>query len=113
MSCFPREYLELEITPSQERVHEIVDQLLVHLNCTLNKVKSVLLVEDLIDSLKVWLLCMFVGLNNESTLFSLVFAYLLVAHLHRGLVQWSHTGHPRLHWCILAAQGVRVEQESN
>ncbi|XP_054153054.1 reticulon-3-like isoform X2 [Oppia nitens] len=47
-----KEYLEVEITPSPERIHQIVDNLLSHLNCTLNKLRSVFLVEDIIDSLK-------------------------------------------------------------
>ena len=50
---FFREYLDYDITPSEERIHEIVDQLLVYLNCTLKRLRSVILVEDLIDSIKV------------------------------------------------------------
>ncbi|CAG2166803.1 unnamed protein product [Oppiella nova] len=47
-----KEYLEVEITPSSERIHEIVDSFLSHFNRTLNKLRSVFLVEDIIDSLK-------------------------------------------------------------
>jgi len=47
-----KEYLEVEITPSTERIHEIVDSLLSHVNRTVNKLRSVFLVEDIIDSLK-------------------------------------------------------------
>jgi len=47
-----KEFLEVPITPSPERVHQLVDVVLAHLNCTLNKLRSVFLVEDIIDSLK-------------------------------------------------------------
>jgi hypothetical protein len=47
-----KEYLEIEITPSSERIHEIVDSFLSHSNCTINKLRSVFLVEDIIDSIK-------------------------------------------------------------
>lgn len=48
-----REYLDLEITPSNERVHQIVDLLLKRFNATIVKLRGVFLVEDIIDSLKV------------------------------------------------------------
>lgn len=42
----------MEITPSNDRVHQMVDVVLKHGNCVLRKVRSVFLVEDIIDSLK-------------------------------------------------------------
>lgn len=47
-----KEYLEIEFTPSQERIHEIVDSLVSHATCFVNRLRSVLLVEDIVDSLK-------------------------------------------------------------
>lgn len=47
-----REYLEVEITPPNERVHQMVDVVLKHVNAVLRKLRSVFLVEDIIDSLK-------------------------------------------------------------
>lgn len=49
----PREYLEIQITPSQERIHEIVESAIVHGTTFINRLRSVLLVEDIVDSLKV------------------------------------------------------------
>ena len=46
------EYLEVEITPPNERVHQMVDVVLKHVNAVLRKLRSVFLVEDIIDSLK-------------------------------------------------------------
>lgn len=48
-----REYLEIEIAPSQDRIHEVVDTVVAHAACFVNRMRSVLLVEDIIDSLKV------------------------------------------------------------
>ncbi|KAH9392489.1 Reticulon-like protein, partial [Tyrophagus putrescentiae] len=47
-----KEYLEIEIAPPQERIHEIVDSVVAHGTCFINRMRSVLLVEDLVDSLK-------------------------------------------------------------
>jgi len=47
-----KEYLDVEIVPSSDRVHQIVDVLLKHFNNTIIKLRSVFLVEDIIDSLK-------------------------------------------------------------
>jgi len=47
-----KEYLEGEITPPNERVHQIVDVVLGHVNATVVKLRSVFLVEDIVDSLK-------------------------------------------------------------
>lgn len=63
MSCFPRsgvrlmtwchsELLEVEITPPNERVHQMVDMVLKHVNAVLRKLRGVFLVEDIVDSLK-------------------------------------------------------------
>lgn len=54
---FLREYLEIEIAPPQERIHEIVDSVVAHGTCFINRMRSVLLVEDLVDSLKVLSSC--------------------------------------------------------
>jgi len=47
-----KEYLDVPITPTPERVHQLVDVALAHFNATLNKLRSVFLVEDIIDSVK-------------------------------------------------------------
>ena len=46
------EYLEVEVTPPEERVHQMVDVMLKHVNAVLRKMRSVFLVEDIVDSLK-------------------------------------------------------------
>lgn len=48
-----REYLDVDITPNNEKVHQVVDVILKHLGSTLLKLRSVFLVEDIVDSLKV------------------------------------------------------------
>lgn len=48
-----RDYLEVEISPPNERVHQVVDVLLKHVNAVVTKLRSVFLVEDIVDSLKV------------------------------------------------------------
>ncbi|XP_027202554.2 uncharacterized protein LOC113796472 [Dermatophagoides pteronyssinus] len=47
-----KEYLEVDLTPNQERAHEIADQILSHFNCFVNRMRSVLLVEDYVESFK-------------------------------------------------------------
>jgi len=47
-----KEYLELEVTPPNERVHQVVDVVLSHVNSVAVKLRSVFLVEDIVDSLK-------------------------------------------------------------
>ncbi|KAI2805145.1 hypothetical protein RDWZM_008518 [Blomia tropicalis] len=47
-----KEYLEIEIAPSQERINEIVASFVSHGTCFINRMRSVLLVEDIVDSLK-------------------------------------------------------------
>jgi len=47
-----KEFLEVDITPSRERVHNVIDVLLNHINSTLLKLRAVFLVEDIIDSIK-------------------------------------------------------------
>lgn len=112
-----REYLDLEITPSQERVHEVADQLLDHYNCFISKMRSVLLVEDLVDSIKVSVLLLslsFISLLTTPIVSILhthtVPVHLLVSHLHWCLVQRPDLGYPCLHRYLLATEGVRAEQ---
>jgi hypothetical protein len=47
-----KEYLDVDITPNNEKVHQVVDVILKHLGSTLLKLRSVFLVEDIVDSLK-------------------------------------------------------------
>ncbi|XP_074603720.1 reticulon-1-A-like [Brevipalpus obovatus] len=47
-----KKYLEMEICPSNEKVHHITEVFLKHFNATITKLRSVFLVEDIIDSLK-------------------------------------------------------------
>jgi len=47
-----KEYLDVEITPNRERVHKTVDLVVDHVNAVVLKLRSVFLVEDLIDSIK-------------------------------------------------------------
>ena len=105
---FIREYLEVEITPSSERIHEIVDSVLSHLNCTLLKLRSVFLVEDIIDSLKV----SHRSNSCRQPVINCCFAVrypILVSHIHRLVVQRSDLGHPGLPGTLLTAQSLRNE----
>lgn len=43
----------MDITLSQEKVGETVEVLINHVNCTTGKLRSLVLVEDLFDTLKV------------------------------------------------------------
>ncbi|XP_053204724.1 reticulon-1-like [Panonychus citri] len=47
-----KQYIEMDIIPSEEKVHELVDKTLKHLNVILLKLKSIFLVEDIVDSIK-------------------------------------------------------------
>jgi len=47
-----KELLEVELTPETERVHKMVDVVLGHTNKVFNKLRSVFLVEDIVDSIK-------------------------------------------------------------
>lgn len=51
-----RAYLELEITLSQEQIQKYTDCLQLYVNSTLKELRRLFLVQDLVDSLKVWLL---------------------------------------------------------
>ncbi len=53
LKIWNRDYLEIEITPSPDRIHEIVDTVVAHGTCFINRMRSILLVEDIVDSLKV------------------------------------------------------------
>ncbi|KAI7691692.1 Reticulon-3-B [Sarcoptes scabiei] len=47
-----KEYLDMDITPNHDRAHEIADQLMSHFNCFINRMRSVLLVENYVESFK-------------------------------------------------------------
>ena len=51
-----RAYLELEITLSQEQIQKYTDCLQFYVNNTLKELRRLFLVQDLVDSLKVWVL---------------------------------------------------------
>lgn len=51
-----KKYLEMDIIPSEEKVHELVDKTLKHLNIVLLRLKSIFLVEDIVDSIKYFIL---------------------------------------------------------
>lgn len=55
-----KEYLEMDINLSPETIKETSENLVHHVNCVTNKLRSFFLVEDLVDSLKlvVFLWCM-------------------------------------------------------
>jgi len=50
--CLDREYLDIEITPPNDKVHQFVDVAMKHVNAIVLKLRSVFLVEDIIDSIK-------------------------------------------------------------
>jgi hypothetical protein len=47
-----KDYLEMDITLSQDKVSETVEVLISHVNCVTGKLRSLVLVEDLFDTLK-------------------------------------------------------------
>ncbi|KFM77744.1 Reticulon-4, partial [Stegodyphus mimosarum] len=51
-----KEYLEVDITLSQDKVSETVETLIHHVNCVTGKLRSLVLVEDLFDTLKLLVL---------------------------------------------------------
>lgn len=51
-----KEYLEMDITLSQDKVSETVEVLIHHVNCVTGKLRSLVLVEDLFDTLKLGVL---------------------------------------------------------
>lgn len=62
-----RAYLELEITLSQEQIQKYTDCLQLYVNSTLKELRRLFLVQDLVDSLKVWLLLL-LALRSEVSL---------------------------------------------
>lgn len=72
-----KDYLEIEITPSPDRIHEIVDTVVAHGTCFINRMRSILLVEDIVDSLKYllifWALTYIGGWFNGLTLILLAY----------------------------------------
>lgn len=51
-----KEYLEKDLSLPKERVHETVDVVIKHVDATVARLRSLFLVEDLVDSLKLALL---------------------------------------------------------
>ncbi|GFU40744.1 reticulon-4 [Trichonephila clavipes] len=51
-----KEYLEMDIALSQEKVGQTVEVLIHHVNCVAAKVRSLILVEDLVDTIKLGIL---------------------------------------------------------
>ncbi|XP_074600074.1 uncharacterized protein LOC141854329 isoform X2 [Brevipalpus obovatus] len=72
-----QKYLDLEIKPSDERVHQTVDIVLQHGIIAFNKLRKVFLVEDIVDSLKYlagfWALTYIGSWFNGITLITLSF----------------------------------------
>ena len=48
-----REYLDVDIAPSSDKIHQIAESVIQHANPVLQKARSILLVEDIVDSIKV------------------------------------------------------------
>lgn len=55
-----RKYLDLDLSPSPEKVHRLVDNTLERFNHVVKRFKSIFLVEDIFDSLKVNMILLFV-----------------------------------------------------
>lgn len=54
MLCyFCRQYLELDLSISDSKVHEIADLVAKHFVCFATEMRRLFLVEDMVDSLKV------------------------------------------------------------
>ncbi|GBN58547.1 Reticulon-4 [Araneus ventricosus] len=51
-----KEYLEMDIALSQEKVSQTVESLIHHVNCASGKLRSLILVEDLVDTIKLAIL---------------------------------------------------------
>ena len=51
--CYRRHLLEMDLSLSSERVHEISDKVFANACCAVNVMKRLFLIEDIIDSLKV------------------------------------------------------------
>jgi hypothetical protein len=48
-----RQYLEMDITLPEDKVHELAAIVMGHLSCTVKELRRLFLVEDFVDSLKV------------------------------------------------------------
>ncbi|KAG8190494.1 hypothetical protein JTE90_006668 [Oedothorax gibbosus] len=51
-----KEYLEMDIALSQDKVGQTVETLISHVNCVSSKLRSLILVEDLVDTIKLGVL---------------------------------------------------------
>lgn len=111
----------MDITPSSEKVHQITEVCLKHFNSTILRLRSIFLVEDVFDSLKViFLLFQMYPLINLSTKnhisyfpFRTVLIWLLPPYLRRKLVQRTHFNNTCLHWRLLATKIVWHVQGAN
>lgn len=54
-SVLSRTYLEMEITLSQDQISKYADKILLYTNTCMKELRRLFLVQDLVDSLKVWL----------------------------------------------------------
>ncbi|KAG8328851.1 hypothetical protein J6590_100229, partial [Homalodisca vitripennis] len=74
------EFLELELSLPQDKVREIVDTAVVHINAAIVELRRLFLVEDLVDSIKfgvcLWCLTYVGAIFNGMTLVILVFVAL-------------------------------------
>ncbi|XP_018895871.2 reticulon-1-A isoform X2 [Bemisia tabaci] len=70
-----KEYLEYDLTLPQEKVRELTDTAVVHINAGVSKLRKLFLVEDLVDSIKfavgLWTLTYIGAWFNGLTLFIL------------------------------------------
>jgi hypothetical protein len=73
-----KEYLDIDVAPSSERVHQVADLVIQHANPALRKLRSIFLVEDIVDSIKFvvlfWILTYIGAWFNGLTL--IILAYL-------------------------------------
>jgi len=73
-----KEYLDVDITPSSDKIHQIAESVIQHANPLLKKARSIFLVEDIVDSIKFvvlfWVLTYIGSWFNGLTL--LILAYL-------------------------------------
>lgn len=71
VDCY-REYLELDLSLPQDKVREIVDTGVTHINAGIKELRRLFLVEDLIDSVKfavsLWCLTFIGAIFNGMTL---------------------------------------------
>ncbi|XP_020557853.1 reticulon-3-like [Oryzias latipes] len=80
-----RSLLEKDISISSEAVRELGDQCLLHLNCFTSRTRRLLLVEDLVDSLKLatvmWVMTYVGGMFNGITILILVDVLIFITPL--------------------------------